>query len=226
MLYQSSPLLACKVICFFTENPRFIYLFLGGDVRNTRDCPGCNNSHVALERVEKCPFSLFSMASSLVLFVFGHGVETSHHQPNLLRKEIGVNEDNSPKQAAGTFGISDKAKGASYKRSYDHHAQAYGLRWRGSSKQRIKKVQTTNRKSRLKWYCHFAERVAFLAFQNQMEGCPVYAPFSFHSHSFMMFHVYQSFFFLQSLALGITSSGSECNLVLRTASRSSCHMPP
>ena len=53
-------------------------MFLGGDVRNTRDCPGCNNSHVALERVEKCPFSLFSMASSLVLFVFGHGVETSH----------------------------------------------------------------------------------------------------------------------------------------------------
>ena len=29
-------------------------------------------------RLEKCPFSLFSMASSLVLFVFGHAVETSH----------------------------------------------------------------------------------------------------------------------------------------------------
>ena len=46
--------------------------------RNTPDCPSCNNSHVALKRGEKCPFSLFSMASSLVLFVFGHGVETSH----------------------------------------------------------------------------------------------------------------------------------------------------
>ena len=29
-------------------------------------------------RLEKCPFSLFSMASFLVLFVFGHAVETSH----------------------------------------------------------------------------------------------------------------------------------------------------
>ena len=29
--------------------------------------------------------------------------ESGHHQPNLLRKEIGVNEDNSPKQAAGTM---------------------------------------------------------------------------------------------------------------------------
>ena len=37
---------------------------------------------------------------------------------------------------------------------------------------------------------------------------------------------HQPFFFLQSLALGITSSGSECNLVLRTAFRSSCHMSP
>ena len=52
--------------------------------RNPPDCPCCNNSHVALERGEKCPFhpfspfSLFSMASSLDLFVFGHGVETSH----------------------------------------------------------------------------------------------------------------------------------------------------
>ena len=71
--------LLARVLCFLMEHPRFfyLYLFLAGDVRNTRDCPGCNNSHVALERVEKCPFSLFSMASSLVLFVFGHGVETS-----------------------------------------------------------------------------------------------------------------------------------------------------
>ena len=46
--------------------------------RNTPDCPSCNNSHVALKRGEKCPFSLFSTASSLFLFVFGHGVETSH----------------------------------------------------------------------------------------------------------------------------------------------------
>ena len=28
-------------------------------------------------RLEKCPISLFSMASSMVLFVFGHAVETS-----------------------------------------------------------------------------------------------------------------------------------------------------
>ena len=69
--------LLARVLCFFTEHPRFFYLFLGGDVRNTPDCAGCNNSHFALERVEKCPFSLFSMASSLLLFVFGHGVETS-----------------------------------------------------------------------------------------------------------------------------------------------------
>jgi len=53
------------------------------------------------------------------------------HQPpaQLLRKEIGVNEDNSPKQAAGTFGISDKARVAFNKRSYDHHARgAYVVR--------------------------------------------------------------------------------------------------
>ena len=47
--------LLARVLCFFTEHPRFFYLFLGGDVRNTPDCPGCNNSHVALERVERCP---------------------------------------------------------------------------------------------------------------------------------------------------------------------------
>ena len=29
--------------------------------------------------------------------------ESGHHQPKLLRKEIGVNEDNSPKQANGTM---------------------------------------------------------------------------------------------------------------------------
>ena len=48
--------------------------FLDCDIRNTPDCPGRNNSHFALEN-EGC---LFSMASSLVLFVFGHGVETSN----------------------------------------------------------------------------------------------------------------------------------------------------
>ena len=68
--------LLARVLCFLMEHPRFFYLFLGGDVRNTRNCPGCNNSHVALERVEKCPFSLFLMASSPVLFVFRHDVET------------------------------------------------------------------------------------------------------------------------------------------------------
>ena len=41
------------------------------------DRHGCNYSHVALERVEKSPFSLLSMAASLVFF-FGHGVDTSH----------------------------------------------------------------------------------------------------------------------------------------------------
>ena len=33
--------------CFYTENPRFFVL--EGDIRNTPDCPGRNNSHFALE---------------------------------------------------------------------------------------------------------------------------------------------------------------------------------
>ena len=69
---------APQVLCFLNEHPRFFYLFLGGDVPNMPDRHGCNYSHVALERVEKSPFSLLSMAASLVLFFFGHGVETSH----------------------------------------------------------------------------------------------------------------------------------------------------
>ena len=64
--------------------------------RNTPDCPGCNNSHVALERGEKCPlspFSLFSMASSLVLFVFGHGVQTSNLGDASARELFQANGD-------------------------------------------------------------------------------------------------------------------------------------
>ena len=68
---------APEVLRFFTEHRRFFYLFLGGDVPNMPDRHGCNYSHVALERVEKSPFSLLSMAASLVLFFFGHGVDTS-----------------------------------------------------------------------------------------------------------------------------------------------------
>ena len=64
MLHQSSPLLACMLTLF-------LYLTI-----HRLSC--CNNSDVALKRGEKCPVSLVSMASSLVLFVFGHGVETSH----------------------------------------------------------------------------------------------------------------------------------------------------
>ena len=33
--------------CFYTENPRFFVL--EGDIRNTPDCPGRNNSHFAFE---------------------------------------------------------------------------------------------------------------------------------------------------------------------------------
>ena len=64
------------LLCFYAENPR---LFLEGDVRNTPDCPGRNNLYFALENKDwKNVPCLFSVASSLVLFVFGHGVETSN----------------------------------------------------------------------------------------------------------------------------------------------------
>ena len=46
--------LLAMVLSFFTEHPRFFYLFMGGDVPNKPDCHGCNNSQVALERIEKC----------------------------------------------------------------------------------------------------------------------------------------------------------------------------
>ena len=36
------------LLCFFTQTPRF-YIFLGGDLCNTHDCPGQNNSHFGLE---------------------------------------------------------------------------------------------------------------------------------------------------------------------------------
>ena len=38
--------LLALLLCFYTENPRF---FLDCDIRNTPDCPGCNNSHFALK---------------------------------------------------------------------------------------------------------------------------------------------------------------------------------
>ena len=65
-LYQSSLLLACMATLF---------LYLA-----THPITPAVTIHTLpwKMRVEKCPFSLFSMASSLVLFVFGHGVETSH----------------------------------------------------------------------------------------------------------------------------------------------------
>ena len=36
------------LLCFFTQTPRF-YIFLGGDLWNTHDCPGRNNSYFGLE---------------------------------------------------------------------------------------------------------------------------------------------------------------------------------
>ena len=36
------------LLCFFTQTPRF-YIFLGGDLCNTHDCPGQNNSYFGLE---------------------------------------------------------------------------------------------------------------------------------------------------------------------------------
>ena len=36
------------LLCFFTQTPRF-YIFLGGDLCNTHDCPGRNNSYLSLE---------------------------------------------------------------------------------------------------------------------------------------------------------------------------------
>ena len=45
------------LLCFFTQTPRF-YIFLGGDLCNTHDCPGQNNSHFSLENEgEKCHLS-------------------------------------------------------------------------------------------------------------------------------------------------------------------------
>ncbi len=37
------------LLCFFRENTSFFYFFEGGDIRNTPDCSGSNNSHFALE---------------------------------------------------------------------------------------------------------------------------------------------------------------------------------
>ena len=43
------------LLCFFTETPRF-YIFLGGDLCNTHDCPGRNNSYFGLENDWKMSF--------------------------------------------------------------------------------------------------------------------------------------------------------------------------
>ena len=51
------------LLCFFTQTPRF-YIFLGGDLCNTHDCPGQNNSHFGLEfQGWKNVMCLFGMAS-------------------------------------------------------------------------------------------------------------------------------------------------------------------
>ena len=56
MLHQSSPLLACMVTLFLYGT--FLFFVLEGDIRNTPDCPGRNNSHFALENEDsKCPLS-------------------------------------------------------------------------------------------------------------------------------------------------------------------------
>ena len=56
MLHQSSPLLACMVTLFLYG--KFLFFVLEGDIRNTPDCPGRNNSHFALENEDsKCPLS-------------------------------------------------------------------------------------------------------------------------------------------------------------------------
>ena len=65
------------LLCFFTQTPRF-YIFLGGDLCNTHDCPGQNNSHFGLEfQGWKMSCVFFGMASSRVLFLLRHGEETS-----------------------------------------------------------------------------------------------------------------------------------------------------
>ena len=61
-------LLLAWLLCLFTSQPATHPITLAVAIHTLR----------WKMRVEKCPFSLFSMASSLVLFVFGHGVETSH----------------------------------------------------------------------------------------------------------------------------------------------------
>ena len=89
----------------------------------------------------------------------------------------------------------------------------YEVKQEGTS-HRIIKVQITNRKRRPKGltvlsFCR-ASRTSLLSKSNggRLSGIMLHFVFIVS----MMFHVYRPFFFLQSLALGITSSGSECNL--------------
>ena len=62
-------LLLAWILSFFTEHPRFFYLFMGGYVPNKPDCHGCSNSQVALERIEKCIF-LFLVWQLIWFFSF------------------------------------------------------------------------------------------------------------------------------------------------------------
>ena len=75
---SGSPLLACMVTLLLyiqkiQRSSPFFYFCPGGDIRNTPDCPG-HNRHNSLH----CAPFLLGMASSLVLFVLRHGVETSN----------------------------------------------------------------------------------------------------------------------------------------------------
>ena len=49
VVHQSSTLLACMVTRFLYGTSKVLLLFLGGEVRNTPDCPGSSNSYFALE---------------------------------------------------------------------------------------------------------------------------------------------------------------------------------
>ena len=72
------PLLACMVTLFLCGTSKVLLLV------SRRRCSQHARLHWlyqvtgCLGKNQKMPFSLFSMATSLVLFVFGHGVETSH----------------------------------------------------------------------------------------------------------------------------------------------------
>ena len=90
------------LLCFFTENPRF-YVFLGGDLRNTPELSWPEQFTLWLGKLGlKNVLCLFGMASSLVLFVFRHGVETStfgHVSGTLSSKQSNSLDANTAKNA-------------------------------------------------------------------------------------------------------------------------------